>query len=145
MTELAAVAVGVYVVSLLAVAGACVVRAGRSEAGTILLLLASLAVLAAGGCARSWSRTGTWQGMLLVAAWLNVSLLVGTGGSPMRALLNSADLRRARGFGRWGRAPRPPGDTDRVVRGPLRWPALTLFLAGAGAVLLLRPEWVGIA
>lgn len=145
MTELAAVAVGVYVASLLAVAGACVVRAGRSAPGTILLLLTSLAVLAAGGCARSWSRTGTWQGMLLVAAWLNVSLLVGTGGSPMRALLDSADLRRARGFGRWARAPRPPGDADRFVRGPLRWPALTLFVAGAGAVLLLRPEWLGIA
>lgn len=115
-------------------------RGGRTEGRTIVTVAASLVVLFLGAMLRVHVTEGVFVGYVLAAAWLNVSVLVGTGGNPYRGLMNSADLARVRGLG-----PDRGGEVavDRYVRSALRWPAVTMFFVGAGLLMVLFPEWFG--
>jgi hypothetical protein len=137
--EFALLGYGVSYVTLMVV---MIVQGGRTEGGLIASLGASLPVLLLAGIGRAAWMGDVIVGYVLVGVWLNVSLLVGTRGKPFRALVNSADLARVRGFG--------PDRGDEVtipryVRSPVRWPALTMFSVGAGLLTALRPDWFGLS
>ncbi|MHA7133255.1 hypothetical protein [Oerskovia turbata] len=129
-------AVLVYAASLMALAVLLVLRGGRSEAGTIITLCASLVALLLGGLVRAQSTHGETVWTILVGAWLCWALTIGTKGNPFRAILNSADLARSRGYGPWRGEDQEVG---RYVRPPVRWPTLTLFFGGAALLLLVVP------
>jgi hypothetical protein len=132
------IAVPVYLFSYTSLVTVLVLRGGRSDAGRIVGVASSLVLLLVGALVRTQLSGDESPWIVLAGAWLCVSLLLGTKGNPFRAMLNSADLARLRGYGIWRGEEREVG---RYVRPPLQWPVILIFAVGVVIMYLVFPEW----
>lgn len=136
MTEGAAFVV--YGLSLTVVVVLMALRGGRSHGMQIYGLVVSLVILFLVGYWRWTAAHGVGWPLTLIACWLNISLIVGTFGNPLRAVLNSAEMSRARGLVR-GSGP-ATGRGERYVDPPLRGPFVGIFVLGCVILCILWPD-----
>lgn len=136
--------VTVYIVTYVAIIGLMLVRGGRNQMDKVISIAVSLPLLAGVGYVRGAMLSGDDFGLLLGGPLLNISILLGTGGDPYRAILKVGEYRSLKGEGsRVGRVLRFGKRRD-PKKMPAQWPVLLMFFGAISIIAFFWPSWFGL-